>query len=76
MIKVYIRNNVGTHEVIIDSNTTLRSAFESVGVDYTTGMSSLDGSSLRAGDLDKTFADFGVTEKCYLMNVVKTDNAR
>ena len=35
----------------------------------------LDGSSLNPGDLDKTFQQFGITEKCFLLNVVKADNA-
>lgn len=75
MIKVTIGNNLSRQSVIIDENTTLRTALENNGVDYTVGMTSLDGSTLAAGDLDKTFADFGITEKCYLLNVVKADNA-
>lgn len=39
------------------------------------GQTKLDGSSLAAGDLDKTFADFGIAEKCYLVNIAKQDNA-
>ena len=75
MIKVTIGNNVKREAVIIDKNTTLRAALEDNGVDYTRGVMNLDGSSLNPGDLDKTFADFGITEKCYLLNVVKADNA-
>ena len=36
----------------------------------------LDGSSLGPGDLDKTFAGLGITEKCFLLNVLEADNAR
>lgn len=75
MIKVTIGNNVKRESVIIDENTTLRKALEDNGIDYTTGIMHLDGSSLNPGALDKTFADFGITEKCYLLNVVKADNA-
>ena len=75
MIKVTIGNNVKREAVIIDKNTTLRAALEDNGVDYTRGVMHLDGSSLNPGDLDKTFADFGITEKCYLLNVVKADTA-
>ncbi len=75
MIKVTIGNNLSRQSVIIDENTTLRNALEANNIDYTVGMTSLDGSTLGAGDLDKTFADFGITEKCYLLNVVKADNA-
>lgn len=75
MIKVCIGSNMGRTTSIIDENTTLRAAFEANNVDYSVGMSSLDGSTLRPGDLDKTFKDFGIAEKCFLMNVVKADNA-
>ena len=75
MIKVTIGNNVKRESIIIDENTTLRKALEDNGIDYTTGIMHLDGSSLNPGALDKTFADFGIKEKCYLLNVVKADNA-
>ena len=75
MIKVTMGNNVKRTSEILDENTTLRSALEMAGIDYTYGMMNLDGSSLSPGDLDKTFADFGITDKCYLLNVVKADNA-
>jgi len=75
MLRVYIGNNVKRDAYSIDENTTLRAALEQAGIDYTIGMTSLDGSTLAPGDLDKTFADFGVAEKCYLLNVVKADNA-
>ena len=75
MIKVTMGNNVKRSDEILDANTTLREALEEAGIDYTTGIMNLDGSSLEPGDLDRTFADFGVTEKCYLLNVVKADNA-
>ena len=66
MIKVTVGNNVKREAVIID---------EANGVDYTRGVMHLDGSSLNPGDLDKTFQQFGITEKCFLLNVVKADNA-
>jgi len=75
MIKVTVGNNAKRESVIIDANTTLRSCLEANGVDYTRGMTTLDGSTLQPGDLDKTFASFGITEKCFLYNIVKADNA-
>jgi hypothetical protein len=75
MIKVTIGNNVKRESVIIDENTTLRTALEANGIDYTRGAMHLDGATLAAGDLDKTFAEFGITEKCFLFSVVKADNA-
>ena len=75
MIKVIMGNNVKRKTEILDENMTLREALEDAEVDYTVGMMNLDGSPLSPGDLDRTFADFGITEKCYLLNVVKADNA-
>jgi hypothetical protein len=75
MIKVTMGNNVKRKTEILDENTTLREALEDAEIDYTTGIMNLDGSTLNPGDLDKTFADFGIAEKCYLLNVVKADNA-
>jgi len=75
MIKVTMGNNVKRVPKILDPNTTLREALEIAEVDYTRGLMNLDGSPLEADDLDKTFADFGITEKCYLLNVAKADNA-
>lgn len=75
MVKVVVGNNVKRETVIVDSTATLRSVLEESGVDYTRGTMHLDGSSLNPGDLDKTFAQFGIAEKCFLLNVVKADNA-
>lgn len=75
MIKVVVGNNVKRETAIVDANTTLRTVLEDANVDYTRGVMHLDGSSLNPGDLDKTFASLGITEKCYLLNVVKADNA-
>jgi len=75
MIKVTIGNNVKRKTEVYEADTTLREALEDAEIDYTTGIMNLDGSTLSPGDLDKTFADFGITEKCYLLNVVKADNA-
>ena len=35
----------------------------------------LDGCPLVPGDLDKTFKEMGIGEECWLLNVVKADNA-
>lgn len=75
MIRITVGNNLSRNSVIVEETTTLRKVLEDAGIDYTIGMTSLDGSTLAPGDLDKTFADFGITEKCYLLNVVKADNA-
>ena len=75
MIKVTIGNNVSRRPYMLDENITLRDALEQADIDYSIGMTSLDGTTLQPGDLDKSFADFGIAEKCFLLNVVKADNA-
>lgn len=80
MIRVTIGNNLKRSPENYTPDTTLRSAMEQAGIDYTTGMPTLDGSTLGPGDLNKTFADFGYDgteghDKCFLLNVVKADNA-
>ena len=75
MVKVTMGNNVKRSSEILDEKTTLREALENAEIDYTIGVMNLDGFTLAPGDLDKTFVDFGITEKCYLLNVVKADNA-
>ena len=75
MVKVCVGNNVKRDNVIVDSNVTLRSVLEDAHIDYTKGSMHLDGATLQPGDLDKTFEQMGITEKCFLLNVVKADNA-
>lgn len=75
MIKVTVGNNVKRESVLVDKTATLRSVLEENEIDYTRGVMHLDGSSLNPGDLDKTFEQMGITEKCFLLNVVKADNA-
>lgn len=87
MIKAVIGNNVKREAFNFPSDTTLRSALESDdvnatfgGFDYSRGVMHLDGSSLNPGDLNKTFAELGYDgsdgkDKCFLLNVVKADNA-
>ena len=75
MLQVTVGNNVKREKMIVDADRTLRSVLEEANVDYTRGVMHLDGSSLNPGDLDRTFENFGISEKCFLLNVVKADNA-
>ena len=80
MIRVTIGNNLKRNQYNITPDTTLRAAMEQAGIDYTSGMTTLDGSTLGPGDLNKAFVDFGFDgteghDKCFLLNVVKADNA-
>jgi len=74
MVKVTVGNNLDRKDVIVDASCTLRSILEDAGIDYTNGSMHLDGCALVPGDLDKTLADFKVTDRCFLLKVVKADN--
>ena len=74
MIKVTVGNNLSRDDKIVDASVTLRSVLDEAGIDYTIGSMHLDGAALQPGDMDRTFGDFGVTERCFLLNVVKADN--
>ena len=75
MIKVVVGNNVKRSTTIVDPTATLRSVLQDAGIDTSRGLTTLDGAALHAEDLDKTFADYGVTDRAYLLNVAKLDNA-
>lgn len=75
IINITTGNNVSRKTVPTTTDTTIRSFLEDNEIDYTRGSIHLDGAPLSAGDFDKTFADFGVTSKAYLLQVVKADNA-
>jgi len=76
MISVTIGNNLNRSKKIYEDNTTLREALEDSGINYSVGSMHLDGASLAPGDIDKTFAEMGITSTCFLINVVKADSAK
>ena len=73
MISVTIGTNLNRTKVIVDPNTSVRSLLEAHNIDYSVGGIHLDGMSISGSDLDKTFKDFGITEKFTLISVVKAD---
>lgn len=75
IINITTGNNVSRKTVPATSDTTIRDFCEANGIEYARGGLHLDGAPLGAGDLDKTFDDFGITSKAYLLQVVKADNA-
>ena len=76
VIKVITGNNVHKNDPIhVESDTTLRTVLEEAGIDYTKGQMNLDGATLAPGDLDKSFDDFNINNRCFLLQTVKADNA-
>ena len=75
MIKVIFGDNLSRNEAIVSTTATLKSVLDEQGFDYSSRQMNLNGAPLSAGELNKTFADFGVTDSCYLLAVAKLDNA-
>lgn len=75
MIRVTVGTNTSRKNVVVDETATLRQVLENNEIDYSRANVNLDGASLNAGDMDKSFADLGITENCFLIASVKQDNA-
>lgn len=74
MVNVTLVVNLHRYNCAVDPNTTtIRSILEEHNVDYVTTQPSLGYRPLQMEDLDKTFADFDVTEKCHLVCITKQD---
>jgi hypothetical protein len=75
MIQIKIVTNAQRKTIATDENNTVRAVLEANEVNYASAPVYIDGSPLGVGDHDKTFAQLGITEKCMLTSVVKTENA-
>lgn len=75
MFELLIGSNTNRERKVISLTTTLKQALIDAGIDVNVGTIHLDGASLKPGDINKTFADFGVTDKATLISVVKADAA-
>ena len=75
MIQIKIVTNTSRKTIATDENSTVREVLEANDVNYEVAPVYIDGAPLGIGDHDKTFAQLGITEKCMLTSVVKTQNA-
>lgn len=75
MITCTIGNNLSRKNIIVDENSVIKEVLKANSIDYTRGVTTLDGATLTAGEINKTFAEMGVVSDCALLNVVKADNA-
>ena len=73
MIKVIIGTNTNRQEILVDPHTTIRRVLEENNIDYGVGNVHLDGLSIPSQDLDKTFLEKGIKEKCMLIIVAKAN---
>lgn len=75
MIKVTIITNAGQNTIMASEAATIREILEENNVNYSVGVTSIDGCPMRTGDMDKTFEEMGIEDRCYLSCVVKADSA-
>lgn len=75
MISIKIVTNTSRKTIITDENNTVRDVLEANDVNYENTPIYIDGAPLGIGDHDRTFKNLGITEKCMLTAVVKTENA-
>ena len=75
MIKVIVGTSLNKQEIVVSSDTTLMQACEEAGLNIGAGGITFNGSTVRPDEFGKTFADFNIVDKCFLMQVVKADNA-
>ena len=75
MLQITVGTNTNRKVVMIPEDYTLHQCLEENGINYSAAQTSLDGCVLQPGDMDKTFAEMGITEKAYLVSVQKMDNA-
>lgn len=76
-----IRVNVGAgfngdKQIITEENVTIKQVLEDNNINYNVGTTWLGGLPLEPQDLDRTFAEMGVTESVSLRNVVKAAGGR
>lgn len=75
MIKVTVSNNTKRATVIVSEDETVKKILQDNDIALGVGTVSLDGIPLHAEDMGKTLKQLNVTENCFIVSVVKSDNA-
>lgn len=75
MIRISIGNNLSRKSVIVDENTTVRKALEDSGINHSVGVTTIDGATISAADMDKSLAAMGAKDGTMVLNVAKLDLA-
>lgn len=75
MVSITLTNNMDRKTLLVDAEKTIREVLDENNVDYSTATPALDGTPLRAGEMDKSLASYGITESCRLSCIAKTSNA-
>lgn len=75
MVQIKIVANNSRKTILTDENNTVRQVLDANEINYAVAPVYIDGAPLQVGDHDKSFAELGITEKCLLTAIVKTENA-
>jgi len=75
MISVTVGSGLSRKAYSVDPERTLKSVLDEHQINYSVAPVHLDGSSVSSAELNKTFTEMGVVDSCYLIAVVKSDNA-
>ena len=75
MIKITLVSNNPRVTDIVAETKTVRQILEDHNVQYANATVSMDGFTLKLGDLDKTLAQLGITEKTTISALANKDNA-
>ena len=76
MIQVTLGTNTDREKILVDPSTTIRTVLEDNDIDYAAGAVRLDSNPIGGEELDKSFTEHGIEEKCYLIVVVKANGGR
>jgi len=74
MFQVKVGTNASRTSMVVAPDKTPKQVLAEAEVDYSTATVYLDGSALTAKEMNKSLADLGVVDSCYLIAVTKSEN--
>jgi len=74
-IQVQVGTSTNRNTILIDDGETLKTAFERQRISLNGASVYLDGATIQAGDLNKTFSALGCKDTAILTAIAKLDNA-
>lgn len=75
MISIRVGTNTNRTTVIVPESTTPKQVLLDQNIDFSTAIVHLDGSVIKAAEMNTSFADLGIKDSATLIAVVKTENA-
>ena len=75
MIQATVGTNTNRRRVNVDPNLTVKEVLQQNNVNYSATTIHLDGAPLNATEINSTFTDLGIDSDCYLLSIIKCENA-